>query len=212
MADSCLLHQFAAALDADDDATIRALFEPSGLRAPKARWSPSDGEIPDSMLRSLLDHWRTRRGSRQLPHQAGIDAVALRPFLGLIAILEPTDNGDFRCRLFGSMLAQWTGFDLTGVLLSEMKTAPIWRAFVTAGHRLMLRRREPLLTVSVPPPTSNAVNWTRLVLPFAGEEGSVSRLLIGNTPGGQRLGNSDSLPPFYSNLVPALPPSFVNKG
>lgn len=208
MAESGLVHQLSTALDAEDDATIRALFEPSGLRAPKARWSPSEGEIPEGMLRSLLDHWRRLQAGRQLPHQSEIDAVELRSYLGLISILEPTGDGDFRCRLFGSMLAQWTGFDLTGALLSEMKTDPIWRAFVVAGHRLTLRRREPLLTVSVPPATSNAINWTRLVLPFAGDDGSVSRLLIGNTPGGQRMVNAESLPPYYSNLVPGLPPSF----
>src|SRR3546814_18026508 len=86
-------------------------------------------------------------------------------------LLDILDGGaDFRYRLYGSRIAERTGFDWTGRLLSEMASNAFTGTFYAAVYRAVMRRRAPILTVSGSTRPVAATPWSRLGLPFAGRE------------------------------------------
>ncbi|MEQ8602768.1 MAG: PAS domain-containing protein [Marivibrio sp.] len=108
-------------------------------RAPSpAETSAAGGEIDDdtplsARSRRLVEYWRTLRpGSKALPSRALFDPAAVVDLLPDVWLLEtmdragrrPTAEGPrFRCRLYGSALAEAFGRDLTGALLDEADPA-----------------------------------------------------------------------------------------
>jgi hypothetical protein len=177
------IERWAAAITAGDCAEIRQVFAVAGARGPELRWDPPVESLATPQLRFLLRYWNDLRGIRALPHMRGIDAIELRAALGYINLLEPVDHGrDFRYRVFGTVVAAVSGFDLTGQLASRLKASAYIVEFGLAVFRAVRRRGEPLLTEHGPPATLYTATWHRLVLPFADDHGEVVRLLSGNVP------------------------------
>jgi hypothetical protein len=154
-----------------------------GARGPTLTWRPRVAALAAQQHRFLLRYWEDLRGTQPMPDAAKIDAVEMRPALGYINLIDPVEGGrDFRYRLFGSIVAAVSDFDMTGQLASTLKASPYVAEFVIAVCRAALTRGEPLFTEHGPPAAVYTATWHRLVLPLAGEDGKVTRLLVGMVP------------------------------
>lgn len=76
-----------------------------------------DVAISHPALRSLLDLWEIKRGSRQAPPRSDFSHEDLLPWFGHLMLLDCLDNNEYRYRLYGTALTQLFGFDLTGKLV-----------------------------------------------------------------------------------------------
>ena len=112
-----------------------------------------------------------------------MDPLDLRPALGYVMLLDTVEGGqDFRYRLFGSLIARVSDFDMTGKLLSAHPTSAYVAEFSLAVGRAALRRREPIYTVRRPVGAQDTNLWERLVLPLVDDNDHVTRLMVVATP------------------------------
>lgn len=169
---------------ADASPTAAQLFTRGGRAAPVVRWSPDIADLPVEGLRFLLEHWNAARGSRTMPPVEAIDPIALKPVLGNLLILDALEHGaDFRFRLFGTQVAMEARFDWTGYTVDEMRRTlkGPGPAFYLAGYRALMKRREPLFTLSPAMVVLKDRHWARLVLPYGDvERKAVERVVVGN--------------------------------
>jgi len=164
--------------------TAEHLFTSRGRAAPLVRWSPTANSLPVEGLRFLLDYWHAARATADMPPVNAIDPLALKPVLGNIIILDVLEDGaDFRFRLFGTQVAEAARFDWTGSTVDQMRRTlkGPGPAFYLAGYRALLRRREPIFTVSPAMVVFKDRSWARLVLPHGNAaENRVERIVVGN--------------------------------
>jgi hypothetical protein len=175
---------WAAALAAGAPDDLYDTFMAKGGAAPEIVWDPPVDRLGAAQLRFLLRYWSELAGARKMPGAKEIDALEMRPALGYINLLDVIGGGeDFRYRVFGSVIAAVAGYDMTGRMVSTLKTAPYMAEFALATCRAVMQRGEPLLTEHRPPPsTMPTVAWHGLVLPLADDAGAVTRLLVGSVP------------------------------
>ena len=162
---------------------VRAAFAARGARGPALHWQPDIEVLAAHQLRFLLRYWQDLRGTRRLPAYREIDAVEMRPALGYVHLLDTVEGGrDFRYRVFGSIVAAVSDFDMTGRLASTLKASAYVGEFGLASLRAVFARREPLVTVHGPPTATYTATWHRLMLPLADDQGDVARVLVGMVP------------------------------
>jgi hypothetical protein len=161
---------------------VDALFREIDSPAPVLRWAPDDAVLESPPLRFLNRFWRDRRGTSGLPPSATIDPLELGPALGYLMLLEPVDGGiDFLYRLYGSIIAEHAGIEMTGKRVWDVP-APLVAAYFVATYRAVLAERRPLFAHHATHHDIQIAQWDRLILPFAGADGRVDRLLVGNMP------------------------------
>ncbi|WP_162917017.1 PAS domain-containing protein [Dongia deserti] len=101
--------------------TADDLFTALDRAAPIVVWSPPPGSLPLDGLRFLLKYWDDARDQATMPPVSAIDALALKPVLGNIIILDVLEGGaDFRFRLFGTAVAEAARLDWTGRTVDDM--------------------------------------------------------------------------------------------
>lgn len=96
-------------------------------------------------LRELLAYWHGKRGGRELPARADLDALELRPWIGHILMVDVVPAGDalrFRYRLFGTEFVYYHGRDLTGHWLDEIANVG-FRDELLALYRAVVREHKP---------------------------------------------------------------------
>jgi hypothetical protein len=166
-----------------DIGAIAETFAEHGAAAPGLAWNPAAEQFDASALRFLTEYWRGLAGPGELPHLRQIDPFALRPALGYVMLLDLVDGGhDFRYRLYGSMIASISGFDMTGKLLSAHPASPYVTEFALASYRAAVQRREPVYTERHPVGAVQAARWQRIALPLVGDDGEITRFLAGTAP------------------------------
>ena len=87
-------------------------------------------------------------------------------------LLDLVEGGrDFRYRLYGSMIASISGFDMTGKLLSEHPASPYVAEFALASYRAAVQRREPVFRerhpVGAPYSSAAQARWMRVQASFS---------------------------------------------
>ena len=174
-----------------DDAAIAGFFARHDADPCTVAWSPEAGTVGEPELQFLLQFWHAQRHEVGLLPRSAIDPLRLRPALGFIMLLDVIDGGaDFRYSLYGSLIAERTGFDWTGRRLSDMIARSFTGIFYAAVYRAVMRRRLPIYTKSWSPGHVAATGWSRLVLPVGPRvdegEATVERFLVGNVPGAWR--------------------------
>jgi len=137
-------------------------------------------KISHPRLRQLLAHWDALRGAQAMPASARIDPVALWGWLGNLILVEATEAGDFRYRVYGTGLAEYFGRDLTGKTTAALR--PDVRELVRREYEEVLRTACPLLVTHTRSVHRHAMVFEKLILPFADDSGHVSRLLAGTYP------------------------------
>lgn len=176
--------QLHESLIGEDFDALSQFYAELGMPTPRIVWSPKVEELEQTQLQFLLTYWRGLRNDAGQVKVGSIDALDMRPALGYLMLLDVLDGGtDFRYRLYGSIIAQHSNFDMTGRCLSELKPDQGVGAFFRVVYRAVLARPEPIYTEHAPPPTIRVKLWYRLILPLFGDDGTVCRLLVGNVPG-----------------------------
>jgi hypothetical protein len=175
--------QWTADIVAGDMRAIAACFEKHGAAAPGLAWNPAAERFDASALRFLTTYWHGLAGAGGLPHLKRVDPLALRPALGYVMLLDLVEGGrDFRFRLYGSLIASISGFDMTGKLLSEHPASAYAVEFTIASYRAAVQRREPLYTDRHPVGAVMATRWERVALPLVGDDGAIGRFVAGTAP------------------------------
>jgi hypothetical protein len=161
---------------------IDRLFREIDSPPPVTRWDPPDDAFEDGPLRFLLGLWRRRSAGGRLPLSRDIDAVELWPALGYVMLLEPIDDGaDFRYRVYGTIIAEHSGIEMTGKQVWDVP-APLVAVYFLATYRAVYRARRPLYAHHTTHHDIQIADWSRIILPFADDHGRVDRLLVGNLP------------------------------
>lgn len=139
--------------------------------APLCRVVREVGDIGGpTTLRDLYALWCASRRGDALPGRGEIDVFALRPWLGYLSLVEPTEERDgFRYRLFGSELAGALQCEMTACRVAELPTTSV--DFILESYRLALGHRLPVFTCHDADLQSRPYRWHRLVLPLAGPRG-----------------------------------------
>lgn len=170
---------------------VDSWFERAKLPPPKTLRNPARDQIDHPRLQSLYDYWcgLPRGGDcpEPLPDAGALDALELQEWLGDLMLLEVLDKGqDFRYRVYGSSVAAHVGFDLTGKRTSEVGSflgiGSLIPLYFLAVYRRTVLDRCAWYGVHQPPQTVTAFFWRRLILPFADQNGEVTRLLVGILP------------------------------
>ncbi|HEX3498909.1 MAG TPA: PAS domain-containing protein, partial [Stellaceae bacterium] len=109
------IDRWTADIAAGDITAISATFTRHGAAPPGLTWNPAAELFDTESLRFLIAYWHGLAASGTLPHLKQIDPMALRPALGYVMLLDLIGGGrDFRYRVYGSIIASVSGFDMTG--------------------------------------------------------------------------------------------------
>ena len=177
------LDRRARALEDGNPAEAAALLTDHGIPAPLLLWRPEPADLPTPELRFLDAYWRGLAAPPEQPLARRVEPFDLKPALGHIMLLDLVEAGwDFRYRLYGSKIAAHAGFDMTGLLVSQLKSSPVAARFYLAVYRAVLHAGAPILTRHRAPADQVSATWNRLILPLWGEDGAIVRLLVGNVP------------------------------
>jgi hypothetical protein len=138
-------------------------------------------EIPHPKLRRLWELWCTKRGGHIMPRRADIDVLELKEWLGHLMLIEPIDAGrDFQYRVYGTVLAEQFGRDLTGKTLSSLPSSE--QEVTRAQYLRVCHKRVPLLVTLDRLIRERRTSVVMLLLPLSPDERAVNRLLIGAYP------------------------------
>jgi hypothetical protein len=141
---------------------------------------PSADSCRYRQIPATLDYWNSLPKVDGVADTMVVDPLALVPALGSLMLLDVLEQGrDFHYRLYGSRIAQVSGFDMTGKSLNDLPTESPIKMFFRAGYLGVVRHRMPLFTVHKAPETIMIGNWHRLQLPL-GLDGEVQRILVCN--------------------------------
>ncbi|MGE4220154.1 MAG: PAS domain-containing protein [Alphaproteobacteria bacterium] len=139
--------------------------------------TPEELSAQHERLVQLHAFWDVRRGMRRLPARSDFDAVEFRPWMGHLVLIEVCDGPAFRYRVYGSVLAETFGRDLTGKTTAALR--PDARQTVEREYAAVCERRQPLLISHWRTGIRGYARFSKLVLPFAEDGETVDRLLVG---------------------------------
>jgi hypothetical protein len=133
----------------------------------------------DERLLSLFRLWQSKRGVRRLPARSDFDHRELLPWFGNLILLDVLDGGtDYRYRLFGVVLAQEAGFDMSGKLLSEYPIKVNLPHFYDVFANV-IRNRSPALSEH-DPGVKHIRRRRRLILPLGKDGETVDMIMTAN--------------------------------
>lgn len=151
----------------------------SGLRLVL---DPGEDDLPTAAHKATLRYWRGLTAIDGVPDQLKVDPDCLQSALGylmLVDVLE--DPAGFRYALYGTKIANISGFDMTGKTVWEIDTQKDIQVFFAASYMAVMALRRPLFTAHEAPPAITTSLWNRLILPL-GDEGTIKRFLVCNVP------------------------------
>lgn len=126
--------------------------------------------IHEPRLGRLLGSWEQWRGARRLPARRDFMPEQFGDLLGHLFLFDVVGEPPrFRYRVFGSRVAEFRGFDLTGQYIDQHPDA----AFGTRAHQaysLACRERKPLWArVDARGDSGMSFRFEALILPLAGD-------------------------------------------
>ncbi|WP_193172824.1 PAS domain-containing protein [Nisaea nitritireducens] len=172
------------ALVNDDLDAVDRYFLQFGARNPVVVWNPEHDQLEDERLQRLSSYWQEKAGDQTAAPVASIDPTDMRFVLGYLMLLDVLEDGyDFRYRLYGTMISERFGRDVTGTTIREFGDKAYIVSFFLGAYQAVMERRAPLLTIHYPKNASETESWTRLILPLEDENNKIARLLVGQIPG-----------------------------
>jgi hypothetical protein len=132
-------------------------------------------------LHALEQYWHQRRGAKPFPARQDIDPLAMRPWLGHVALVAVVEGGrDFVFRLYGSELAATFGRDMTGKSARDFPAHHV--EIITGPYRDVVRTGQPRYTAHILNIGDRKyAAWERVILPLADDidATAVGLLLVG---------------------------------
>lgn len=181
--DRDLVTTFTDELIADEFSRIPDYFREVGTPMPEIKWSPEASDLAEEALWVLLAYWSDMRRGEKLPLASKLDPMDIRPALGYVMVMDVEDDAwDYHYRVYGILIVDRSGFDATGKLISELALHPM-EPFFIGSYRACVLTSKYIFARHVPPVRVHTTSWDRLILPLEGEDGTISRLLVGNVPG-----------------------------
>jgi hypothetical protein len=121
---------------APDFAAAAMSAEDYGAFGAEYRFAPVE-EMSDPGLKYLYACWNELRGERDMPPREELSPRALGPMLRYVQMFEVIDGGrDFRCRVYGTGIAEVTGLQITGRCMSEFDNVRLRSRMTAALHRV----------------------------------------------------------------------------
>ncbi|HVY99343.1 MAG TPA: PAS domain-containing protein [Dongiaceae bacterium] len=153
--------------------------------APSDDPSSDDPGLPPASAAaslSLHDWWQRKRGRRPMPSRDDLDPLELKPILRSILVIgvEHAEFGrtlTFSCRLAGTEVDSRLGISVTGMTLDE---APLGatRDSIRRQYEIAVRERRPVFcSHNMVVNGERYVEYDRMVVPLADEQGEVSTLV-----------------------------------
>ena len=172
------------ALVNDDLHAIDRYFLQFGARNPVVLWNPEQDQLDDARLQRLSSYWREKADGRDTAPISAIDPTDMRYVLGYLMLLDVLGSGfDFRYRLYGTMISERFGKDITGTTVRQFGDREYIVSFFLGAYQAVIERRQPLLTIHYPKNASETESWSRLILPLTNGKDEIERLLVGQIPG-----------------------------
>ena len=149
---------------------------------PRVEIAPKPETLDSVRLSSFFQYWEGLPRGRRLPLSEAIDAVEIGPALGIVMLLETTEDPyDFRYRVYGSEIVAITRTEMTGKTTSDIPM-PDLRALFQATYAAAVRLACPVLSHHRAPPEFGMTLWARLILPCEDGSGRINRLLAASEP------------------------------
>jgi len=127
-----------------------------------------DVEIRHPLVRAFCDYCRSVKPVGDYADRADFDPFTLRPWLGYIMILEYlSTEGDFRYRMYGTLVAAQTGFDMTGRLVSDFDSA--FGAFFKLTYSESVARKTMVYAEHTRGHACFDCDWHRVICPVRAE-------------------------------------------
>jgi hypothetical protein len=118
------------------DYAAQAMAGDYGTYGAEYRFSTVD-ETTDDVMRYVYAVWNELRGERDMPERGELSPRALGPALRYIQLFEVVEGGaDFRCRVYGSAVAEQTGLQMTGQCLSGFENQRLKQRMTAAMRRV----------------------------------------------------------------------------
>jgi hypothetical protein len=141
-----------------------------------------DPDLSDQpSFQDLVAYWRAKAAGRGMPATSDIDALELKRHLGSLNLIDCLPGlVDFRYRLIGTNIAAAYGRDSSGKTVRELYAVsdPEYCAFLLEVYRAVATQPTiARITATLRPVHREYRTAASLVLPLAGPDGSVVRLL-----------------------------------
>lgn len=128
-----------------------------------------DCAIADTPVRDFLDYCRAVKPPGALGDRNHFDAFSLRPWLGYIMILEYLpDADDFLYRIYGTLIAEQSGFDMTGRRVSDFGSAT--GQFFETLYREAVGDRKLIYSEHTRVHARYNCDWHRLICPVRADD------------------------------------------
>ncbi len=150
------------------------------LRTPESDLAFARGLIDaDRILSRLLRYWASKAAAARIPKRNDIDPTEIPEILPHLMIVDPAEEGGFRCRLCGTAVAESYGRELRGKTFDEAFTAA-GAARAAAHCRLVFTLRRPVVVHNTyANARGNPLVANRLLLPLADDGVTVTKVLVG---------------------------------
>lgn len=143
-------------------------------------YEPSPAALRFRAMAAVDDYWQSLPKTEGVAEVMKVDPMQIAGALGSVMLIDVVDDGrDFRYAIYGSRIAEISGFDMTGKWLSDIPTSSPIATFFHSGYLGVVRHRRRLFTIHQAPANIMIGFWHRLILPL-GQAGQVRRLLVCN--------------------------------
>lgn len=138
------------------------------------------------ILEKVYAYWQKQAGDRALPFFGDIDPIDIPTLMPHVTIGEVIDRKtmSIRVRLFGTALAQVTGEDRTGMILTENgdgAESPVHQEMLLRWRFLAIKcieEERPLFTTRLHSnPSREFLTTHTAILPLGGSSGKVERVM-----------------------------------
>ncbi|HVO17047.1 MAG TPA: PAS domain-containing protein [Alphaproteobacteria bacterium] len=139
--------------------------------------SRADPKIDDAFLRGLYQHWKSKRGRRPYPKWSDFDPLELRPWLGLINVVEVEPaTRRFKFRIFGQSGASLLGVELTGRYADELRDYVV--DTVLADYTTLIETGKTIYKVrEIGMPGGRTMRLMRLLMPLSARGDALDMIL-----------------------------------
>ena len=137
-------------------------------------------EITNPRLRRLYDYWGEQQRGRRFPSRVDVDPLDLRFLLGNLILVDVIygEPLSFYIRLHGTNLAQRSGYEMTGKMLSDLPVTE-FRNLAVESFTAVAMSGEPLHGHRDRVLDGRLRQYETLILPLSKDGDQVDMLMIG---------------------------------